>query len=272
MKKLIIVALFLLPFVSSASFDKNLSYGAKGDSVKELQEFLTDEGVYSAGITGNFYSLTRTGVVNFQKKYGISPTSGFWGMLSRTKANSILDLTLDNSIEQSETGTVAPPVITEDDNAKLLQQLIDQTKALQLQNQSFQTIIANTTPINPVVPVEAKEIIVTLSNTKFENGNNPKFTYEYRVSNKTDNTIIVQEADFTITPGNGLVRGEGEKRILNIPLVIESGQSKVLTLQYSPIGQYKLNESMVEVTLTFLHTNPYAVIKGFPITAQLTVQ
>jgi peptidoglycan hydrolase-like protein with peptidoglycan-binding domain len=75
---------------ASAAFDRNLQYGDSGEDVRELQEFLTEEGVYNGTITGNYYSLTRMGVKMFQKKYGISPAFGNFAILTRTKVNLLL--------------------------------------------------------------------------------------------------------------------------------------------------------------------------------------
>lgn len=99
-----------VPFISHAALDANLKYGMKGDSVTELQEFLADQGVYSGPITGNFYSLTLAGVKAFQSKQNVSPVSGYWGPLSRAKAQSLLDLNISDSEEKAETGTVTPAV------------------------------------------------------------------------------------------------------------------------------------------------------------------
>lgn len=113
MKKLFIFVLLVLPSVSLASFDINLKYGAKGDAVLELQEFLTDQGVYSGPITGNFYSLTRTAVKKFQTLYGIEPAAGYFGPLTRVKANKLLskEAVEENSQEIKETNTTTPPLV-----------------------------------------------------------------------------------------------------------------------------------------------------------------
>lgn len=111
MKNTLILSLLVLalPLTSLAAFDVNLKYGSKGDAVIELQEFLTDQGVYSGPITGNFYSLTRSGVKKFQQVNGISPVSGYFGPLSRAKANELLNLEEDTTQEVAQTGTTTPP-------------------------------------------------------------------------------------------------------------------------------------------------------------------
>lgn len=89
MKKLLLVLLFV-PFITQASFDVNIKYGTKGsDNVREIQEFLTGEGVYSGPITGNFYALTLKGIKTFQAREGIK-ADGYWGPATRSRANELL--------------------------------------------------------------------------------------------------------------------------------------------------------------------------------------
>ncbi|OHB22390.1 MAG: hypothetical protein A2939_03745 [Parcubacteria group bacterium RIFCSPLOWO2_01_FULL_48_18] len=73
------------------AFDRNLSFGMENNAdVVRLQEFLTKQGFYNGPVTGNFLTLTFAAVKKFQNAYGISPVSGFFGPLSRGKANEIL--------------------------------------------------------------------------------------------------------------------------------------------------------------------------------------
>lgn len=98
MKKYIFISLLLLlPLATKASFDANLKYGNKGEAVKEVQEFLTDQNYYSGPITGNFFSLTLKGVKNFQKAKGLKVT-GIWGQNERTSANQITELDSSNTV------------------------------------------------------------------------------------------------------------------------------------------------------------------------------
>lgn len=90
MKKTLILALFFVPSIALAAFDTNLHYGSKGDDVVALQEFLTDQGVYTGPISGNFYSLTLAAVKKFQKAESITPISGYVGPITRGVMNQIL--------------------------------------------------------------------------------------------------------------------------------------------------------------------------------------
>jgi peptidoglycan hydrolase-like protein with peptidoglycan-binding domain len=148
MKKLILISLSVfIPLITGASFDKNLYYGLQSDSqVKELQEFLTDQGVYSGPITGNFFSLTLKAVKSFQQREGISQT-GYFGPLSRTSANNFLSADIESSNQGAvaETGTIPPtpePAKTTNDVVKSLQDqialLIQQIALLQTQTTTLQ--------------------------------------------------------------------------------------------------------------------------------------
>lgn len=76
----------------SAPFARDLFLGIKDDpDVARLQEFLRSEGHFTyPENTGNFFSLTRDAVIAFQNAHGISPAVGYFGHLTRTKANNIL--------------------------------------------------------------------------------------------------------------------------------------------------------------------------------------
>ncbi len=88
--------------ISCEKFENNFSYGAKGDQVKCLQEFLTSQGkeIYpEALITGFFGRLTKKAVIKFQEKFtddilspwGLSKGTGFVGETTIKKINEIID-------------------------------------------------------------------------------------------------------------------------------------------------------------------------------------
>src|SRR3990167_3849423 len=89
------------------TFTRNHQQGDTGGEVMAIQKFLnsvdgTQVATAGAGSPGNetsyFGGLTRAAVSKFQQKYGISPTAGYWGPISRAKANSLCAAT--------------PPVVT----------------------------------------------------------------------------------------------------------------------------------------------------------------
>ncbi|MDP2598849.1 MAG: peptidoglycan-binding domain-containing protein, partial [Candidatus Liptonbacteria bacterium] len=55
--------------------------------MRNLQQVLTTQGVYTGPITGYFGPLTQAGVERFQTKYGIDPV-GEVGPITRAKLNS----------------------------------------------------------------------------------------------------------------------------------------------------------------------------------------
>src|SRR3989344_1787234 len=104
MKKLILLGLLLVSPTALASFDASLKYGAHGQDVIELQEFLIDQGCLTGEATGNFYSLTLKAVKCFQVAQGL-PETGYFGPMSRAKANEILRSQTASSIQEEINST-----------------------------------------------------------------------------------------------------------------------------------------------------------------------
>ena len=73
--------------IATATFTRSLTMGSKGTDVKELQQYLNDNG-FSVAATGSgsagnettyFGSATRSALAKFQQSKGISPAAGyFW--------------------------------------------------------------------------------------------------------------------------------------------------------------------------------------------------
>ncbi len=127
--------LFFVPASALAAFDRDLSYGSKGEDVKELQEFLTTEGVYDFDVTGNFYSITRKAVKDFQSQHGLNTDGAFKGQ-TRLKAIELLG-------EESPTEAVDPIL------AKLM-----------LESQNMALYGNPWGPVTPVVVVNQEPIVV----------------------------------------------------------------------------------------------------------------
>lgn len=78
-------------------FNANLSFGAKNDEVKALQQALNLQGCFTATATGFFGSITREAVNCFQQKYasevltplGLTSATGFVGAGTRAKLNAL---------------------------------------------------------------------------------------------------------------------------------------------------------------------------------------
>lgn len=138
----------------SPVFTRDLYYGIRGDSeVTELQEFLSSENIYSGPITGNFFSLTLSSVRAFQAREGIVPSAGYFGPVTRKRANNILSAQIVSSDNQavSETGIV-PPVATNTIGTQI-DEILRQIAYLQqqLNNQTATTTQTQTPPSNQVI-------------------------------------------------------------------------------------------------------------------------
>ena len=80
------------------TFTRSLTVGSTGEDVKQLQMLLNQSadtqvaasGVGSAGSESTYFgSKTRSAVAKFQTKYGITPPAGYFGPITRAKANEI---------------------------------------------------------------------------------------------------------------------------------------------------------------------------------------
>lgn len=185
MKKTLIFAFLLLPFFAQADFSTNLKYGAKGAAVTELQEFLIDGGYLASSATGNFYSLTLAAVKKFQTANSL-PSSGYFGPMSRTIANTLLaDETKDSTADEiTQTGSTTAPSNTnaiDTLNQKITDlsgQIAQQKTAQDETNVKLGAIQQNTAPapvvVVPVVaPVDKSAIVV-----KIEEASNSSKTTE----------------------------------------------------------------------------------------------
>ncbi len=95
-KKYLLSALFMfLPMTGfAASFEQDIYFGMRNNAeVEKLQQFLTEQGLYTEEITGNFFSITKNAVVLFQEKEGISPAAGYFGPKTRAVVNQKLGTT-----------------------------------------------------------------------------------------------------------------------------------------------------------------------------------
>ncbi|TSA44821.1 peptidoglycan-binding protein [bacterium] len=151
---IIFIGYFSIVNAQTGIFSKDLYFGMQKDSeVTKLQEFLTSEGLYSGPITGNFFSLTLKAMRDYQTREGISPAAGYFGPLTRAKANAGLSIQIDASNAQatSETGTtptspVVPKTTTDAVSTMqsqldvLLQQVALLQQQLQTQQQTQQTV------------------------------------------------------------------------------------------------------------------------------------
>lgn len=75
----------------AATFERDLSLGMQGDDVSQLQQFLVDAGQYpEALVTGFFGPLTQQALARFQKTHDISPASGYFGSVTRSRVQILM--------------------------------------------------------------------------------------------------------------------------------------------------------------------------------------
>ena len=155
----VLIGIVFFGFVAKAdTFNNNLYYGLRGNTdVTQLQEFLTTQGIYSGRVSGNFFSLTLAAVEQFQTSQGITPAAGYFGPLTRTKANAIIDQQIQASNNQAlvETSSTSPMPTTTNNNANSpqteLQALMQELALMEQQLQAMQGN-ASTTTSQPSVP------------------------------------------------------------------------------------------------------------------------
>ncbi|MBU6142071.1 peptidoglycan-binding protein [Patescibacteria group bacterium] len=88
----------LVGIASAASFGRDLTIGSQGTDVTDLQNFLTQQGVYTGPVTGYFGPLTQEGVKKFQEAHQITPVAGYFGPLTRSAANGLLGVSQAASV------------------------------------------------------------------------------------------------------------------------------------------------------------------------------
>jgi hypothetical protein len=188
-------------------FSKNLYFGIQNDSeVTKLQEFLTSEGIYSGPITGNFFSLTLKAVKDYQTREGISPAAGYFGPITRTKANAALSTQIEASNAQavSETGSTPTPVSTPQTTTNVastiqsqLDALLRQVALLQQQLQTQQQT-QQSTQTSQSQTTQQTQIIQQNTQTVQQNITTPSQTSSFK---SLTLTLASDSLNGSVTPG-----------------------------------------------------------------------
>ncbi len=77
--------------VFDRALSRDLTLGSQGGDVSVLQQFLINSGVYpEALITGSFGPLTLAALARFQKQQNISPSSGYFGPLTKKRMLNLI--------------------------------------------------------------------------------------------------------------------------------------------------------------------------------------
>ena len=147
-----LIVLFLLTFMlvspalAADLFEKDLKYGmANNNDVKQLQDFLYNEGFYKGPVTGNFYSLTQAAVKKYQAANKIKPVNGILNKVTRDKVNTVL-LAKENAPEDTNDEIT----YTDEDEAVRLAWVARMTD-MQNQSVSQQTLPAAQSTPQPII-------------------------------------------------------------------------------------------------------------------------
>ncbi len=175
-----------------ASFEKDLYFGLRNDAeVTKLQEFLRDQRVYTGPITGGFFSLTRDAVKKFQEKEKIIPAAGFFGRLTRARANSFLSA---NPPSETITSSLASQI------AALQAKLAELQEKLKKEGSVPSASISPAAPVEPE-PVKVKKLIIKGgSDISFPVGTEVSLKLgKITLANQTDNDIFLAQLQVKIT-------------------------------------------------------------------------
>ena len=152
-----ITFLSLFPLLAIASFDQDLYFGRRADpEVAKLQEFLGDQDVYAGPITGNFFSLTQDAVKKFQEREGIKPSAGYFGPVTRARANELLQ-----SGPQTQEELIAGLAA----KIKALQEQLVALQAKLVQEQAAEPAPATTPEEKPAATLPSNKLLVSNSAT-----------------------------------------------------------------------------------------------------------
>ncbi|MEK7649480.1 MAG: CARDB domain-containing protein [Patescibacteria group bacterium] len=94
-------------FPAPTAFNKNLAKGTNGAEVENIQQFLADQLVFDADVTGYYGVQTESGVREFQNENGL-PATGQWDLTTRTFANELEGFT-ELATPTSPLPVVLPP-------------------------------------------------------------------------------------------------------------------------------------------------------------------
>lgn len=78
------------PAPNTYNFTRNLTIGSRGEDVRDLQQFLKEQGFFKRETTDYFGAITKNALIQYQKKEKISPASGFFGVKTRAHINSLI--------------------------------------------------------------------------------------------------------------------------------------------------------------------------------------
>lgn len=283
--KIFILLALIFPSLGLA-FESDLKYGSSGPEVAELQEFLTDKGFYSGPITGSFYSLTRSAVIKFQGAYNITPMYGYFGPMTRGKANEILQVFNSNEQKQEiqEQGRVSDPFQynpindLQDQLDALLLQVQLQTE--QIKNQKQQET-NNTNKYTEIVIPKKSVLDIVVQNRHYNRGDNFLIPFQVRLYNRGNKTITISGGTFSAHNASSTlnsiysIEGMGSYNYENfessmkfdkdIMIPASDGSYRLIEFMVSLNKNYMNNGEIIYITLDSLRTDADEIINSFPV-------
>ena len=256
----ILAVIFLIPsFAMAEGFDRDLQFGMQNNSdVIKLQQFLTEQGVYSGPVSGGFFSLTHKSIKKFQIREGIKPASGYFGLKTRTRANAILVTNVNESKKQASIENIAPlasvsttPTKTENVKPNVMSSIMDQIAALQKQLDS----LLNKTPAPTANPTPPVQTTIAPNQTPAVIQPTPQITPPtIQLPNSTVNNILPVTTQTTAVHQTQILATQVLSPVVSSPQVplevLHIKELSIITKETSAVIQWKTNkitESIVTI-------------------------
>src|SRR3989344_3504853 len=230
-------------------FNTNLTMGSKGVDVTNLQKVLNSDadtivaasGVGSAGNESSYFgALTKSAVIKFQKKYGITPAVGYVGAITRAKLN-----TMGGVVVVPPPGTV-PPVVPAGTGL---------------------TVSAAVQPGGQLAPLSAARIRMT--KVTFTAGNDGDVVVNSLVAERGGPSVDADISGIVLLDETGAQLGlaktlnSAHQVTLSEPFTVKAGQSRTMTLALNrPATDTDSSSAGAVFSLSLVAVNTSATVTG----------
>lgn len=229
-------------------FNANLTMGSKGADVLNLQKVLNSDadtqvaasGVGSAGNESSYFgALTKAAVIKFQKKYGITPSVGYVGAITRAKLNSM------GGVVVVPPGTTPPPAPVG----------------------TGLTVTAAVQPAAQLAPLSAARVPMT--KVTFTAGSDGDVTVNSLVVERSGPSADADVAGIVLLDENGAQVGlaktlnSAHQATLSEAFVVKAGQSRTMTLALNrPTADVDSSSAGAVFVLSLVAVNTSATVSG----------